>query len=287
MGFMEAANGIPRGPLDLILHSPGGDANAAEGIMRYLRDSGFDPIRAVVPISAMSAATMMALCCDEILMGRHSNLGPIDPQFTIVTPEGPRSAPAQAILDQFTRAQAECGADQSKLAAWLPILRYYGPGLLPQCVSAQKAAEDIVAAAMQAHMFSDLPEPERSNRSKTIAAWFNSHSTHMSHGRELGYREVLDQGVKVSLLEDDNDLQDAVLSAWHGVQMSLARVAVQKLIENSEGKAWVLSGAPTMQIAFGPAPAPPPDPSRPPVSLLPGGDGTRVGGNRAERRRRK
>jgi serine dehydrogenase proteinase len=283
MGFMEAINGIPRGPLDLILHSPGGDGNAAEGIMRYLRDSGFGPIRAIIPLAAMSAATMMALCCDEILMGRHSNLGPIDPQFTINTPEGPRTAPAQAILDQFDRAQTECGQDQTKLAAWLPILRYYGPGLLPQCVTAQKAAEDMVVAGMHEHMFSDLEEPERTDRAKTIASWFNDHSTHMSHGRELGYREVLAHGVKVALLEEDDNLQDAVLSAWHGVQLTLAQVAVQKLIENSEGKAWLLSGAPTLQIALGSGGAPSGPPPIQPVPATPGVN--RAARRHAERKR--
>jgi len=91
--------------------------------MRYLRDVGFDLIRAVIPIATMSASTMMALRCDEILMGCHSQLGPIDPQFTLMTPDGPRTAPAQAILDQFDLANQECPSSPQVLAAWLPILR--------------------------------------------------------------------------------------------------------------------------------------------------------------------
>jgi len=101
----------------------GGDADAAKAIMRYLRDVGFDPIRSVIPIAAMSAATMMALRCDKILMGHHSQLGPIDPQFTLMTPGGPRTAPAQAILDQFDLANQECASSPQVLAACLPILR--------------------------------------------------------------------------------------------------------------------------------------------------------------------
>lgn len=103
---MEAVSNVSERKLDLILTSPGGSPEAAESIMDYLR-SRFDHIRAVVPVAAMSAATMMALACDEILMGTHSQLGPIDPQLTVVTPEGPRSSPAQAILDQFGRAYIE------------------------------------------------------------------------------------------------------------------------------------------------------------------------------------
>jgi Serine dehydrogenase proteinase len=99
-GFMEACSNIHERQVDLILHSPGGNPDAAESIMAYLRQR-FDHIRGVVPLAAMSAATMMALGSDELLMGEHSQLGPVDPQITVTTPEGPRTAPAQAIKDQF------------------------------------------------------------------------------------------------------------------------------------------------------------------------------------------
>lgn len=278
MGFMEAVHGLPQGPLDLILHSPGGDADAAKAIMSYLRDQGFDPIRAIVPIAAMSAATMMALSCDEILMARHSQLGPIDPQFTLVTPEGPRSAPAQAILDQFERAKQECGASPQAMAAWLPILRSYGPGLLSQCLTAQAAAEETVAAALQVHMFKDRPPAEAEQRAQDVAAWFNDHKTHRSHGRPLRYDDVANQKVRVGLLENDKALQDKVLSAWHGVQLSLSQTAVNKLIENNDGNAWILSGSPGLQIMVG---GPPPS-ARGPAGQPPAPQGL----NRAERRRR-
>lgn len=103
-GFMEACAATPERELDLFLHSPGGDPDAAEQICGYLRTQ-FDHIRAIVPVYAMSAATMIALSADEILMGAHSQLGPIDPQITIPTPEGPRTSSAQAIKDQFERVR--------------------------------------------------------------------------------------------------------------------------------------------------------------------------------------
>lgn len=136
-GFMNAIAGLKGRQLDLILTSPGGTAEATESIVSYLR-TRFDHIRVFVPVAAMSAATMMALGADEIVMGAHSQLGPIDPQFTLFTPEGPRSAPAFEILRQFEQAKAEC-KDPGNLPAWTPILRAYTPGLLAQCVT-QKGA---------------------------------------------------------------------------------------------------------------------------------------------------
>ena len=68
---MEAVSNVSERELDLILTRLGGDPDAAGSIMAYLW-TRFGHITAVVPVAAMSAATMMALACDEILMGGHS-----------------------------------------------------------------------------------------------------------------------------------------------------------------------------------------------------------------------
>lgn len=86
-GLMEAVSNVRERDLDLIIHSPGGSAEAAESLVEYIRKR-FDHIRVFVPVAAMSAATMMALSANELVMGQHSQLGPIDPQFIISTPEG-------------------------------------------------------------------------------------------------------------------------------------------------------------------------------------------------------
>ena len=67
--------------LDLILHTPGGNTAAMESIVDYLKSIFGKNIRAIVPQLAMSAGTMIALSCRSIVMGKQSNLGPIDPQF--------------------------------------------------------------------------------------------------------------------------------------------------------------------------------------------------------------
>ena len=142
-GLMEAVSNLEERDLDLIVHSPGGSAEAAESFVEYLRQR-FDHVRVFVPVAAMSAATMVALSANELVMGQHSQLGPIDPQFIISTPEGARSAPAKAILNQFERAKSECTVP-GNLAAWMPILRSYAPGLLTQCEDSRKLASDMVA----------------------------------------------------------------------------------------------------------------------------------------------
>ena len=105
--LVEVSYGLENRNLDLILHSPGGSLEATEAIVSFLR-SRFSHIRVIVPAVAMSAATMLACAADEIILGEHSFLGPIDPQLILRTQSVDRSVPAQAILDDFERAQREC-----------------------------------------------------------------------------------------------------------------------------------------------------------------------------------
>ena len=84
-GFMAVIHKMDRSKgVDLILHTRGGDIAATESIVEYLKMMFGDNIRAIVPQIAMSAGTMIACSCNAIVMGKQSNLGPIDPQFNCI-----------------------------------------------------------------------------------------------------------------------------------------------------------------------------------------------------------
>ncbi|MDI6639901.1 MAG: hypothetical protein QMD78_03660 [Methanocellales archaeon] len=119
-GLMEVIHGLKGSNLDLVVHSPGGSAEAVEAVVLYLRTK-FDDIRLIIPQAAMSAATMLACAANSIVMGKHSFIGPIDPQIVVNSQFGPISVPAQAVLDQFEQARSEC-QDPGRLGSWLPIL---------------------------------------------------------------------------------------------------------------------------------------------------------------------
>src|SRR3981189_2643120 len=67
-------------PLDLVLHTPGGLVLAALQIARAISNHKAR-VTVFVPHYAMSGGTLIALAADEIVMTRHSVLGPIDPQL--------------------------------------------------------------------------------------------------------------------------------------------------------------------------------------------------------------
>jgi len=74
---------VPRNTsVDFLLHTGGGDIDAAEKIVNLLRTAvGTGRLRVIVPDFAKSAGTLIALAADKIVMSDSSELGPIDPQF--------------------------------------------------------------------------------------------------------------------------------------------------------------------------------------------------------------
>jgi hypothetical protein len=234
-GFMEAVYGVTSRNLDLIIHSPGRSPEAAEAIVGYLR-SKFDHIRVFVPHLAMSAATMLACAADQIVMGNHSFIGPIDPQLQLQTAFGPRFVPAQAIIQQFEMAKTE-SADPAKLRAWLPMLSQYGPDLLATCINASDLSKTLVTEWLSQYMFKG--QRGRRRKADDIANWLGSHDVFKTHGRPIS-RDLAEQHkLKILDLESDQDLQDAVLSIYHALVHSFAGTGAVKIIENHLGKAYM------------------------------------------------
>ena len=110
-GFMNVIHKLDaKKGLDLVLHTPGGETAATESLVDYLRSIFGADIRAIIPQLAISAGTMIACSCKEIKMGKHSSLGPIDPQF--------QGIPAHGVVEEFERAHKEIKEDPTKAAVW-------------------------------------------------------------------------------------------------------------------------------------------------------------------------
>lgn len=67
--------------LDFLIVSHGGDPLVSWRIVSLLREQ-FTKVSALIPYCAYSAATLLVLGADEILMHPFSNLGPVDPQLS-------------------------------------------------------------------------------------------------------------------------------------------------------------------------------------------------------------
>lgn len=232
-GFMEAVYGLKNRNLDLILHTGGGSAEATDAIVSYLRQK-FENIRIIIPQAAMSAGTMLACSGDEIVMGKHSFLGPIDPQFILQTSIGLQSVPAHAILEQFEKAQKDIGENPKLLSSWLPMLNQYGPALLVQCNNQIQFGQQLVESWLNNFMF----KGEDGSNAKRIAEYLSHHGNFKTHSKHINSIEAKKLGLKIIDLEHNQTFQEAVLSVFHATMINFNTTAV-KIICNQNGNSFV------------------------------------------------
>jgi ClpP class serine protease len=240
--FMATIKGLDRTKgLDLILHTPGGDIAATESIIDYLMTM-FEDIRVIVPQLAMSGGTMIACSANKILMGKHSSLGPIDPQFNTVY----GMVAAHGILEEFKKAHEEIKADQTKVYVWQPIIAKYTPTLVGECQKALTWAEKIAREKLGVRMFASTTDAtEKKEKIDKVITELGDHSVSLSHGRHLSYAKCVEIGLIVERLEDDQALQENVLSVHHAMMHTLTGTFASKIVENHKGSAVISQAAVT------------------------------------------
>lgn len=226
-GFMLTINKMHKNlGLDLILHTPGGDIAATESLVDYLYSMFGKNIRVIVPQISMSAGTMIALSAKEIVMGKHSNLGPIDPQMGGLA--------CQAILDEFEQAKNDIKLNPQSAPLWQVIISKYHPTFLGACKQAIEWSDEMVSKWLLGNMCKGDEV-----KSKKIMATFSNHKKQKSHSRHISKNECEEVGLNISSLEDDQEFQDLVLTIHHVFMHTFGNTQAVKIIENHEGIAYV------------------------------------------------
>ena len=261
--FMSVMHGMTWSKnLTLLLHTPGGITNAAETIVAYLR-SKFADIEVIVPTYAMSAGTMITLAANRIVMGRQSQLGPIDPQF----PMGQRAQSARAIVDQFEAARKEILGNAAATGVWLPILQTIGPALLQEARNALDYGERMVSGWLEAYMFAETKCAK--SAAEAAAAHFNDAAKHKSHGRRIDRDEARAQDLIVEDLEASQDLQEAVLTLYHLNTIAIEQSSAAKIIHSDLDKMYVKNWTPIVSVPQIQLGTQPPNPTLQPPAVLP------------------
>ena len=226
-GFMLTINKLDRTKgLDLILHTPGGDIAATESLVDYIYSMYDKNIRVIVPQISMSAGTMIAFASKEIVMGKHSNLGPIDPQMGGLA--------CQAVLNEFEHAKEDIKQNPQSAALWQVIISKYHPTFLGACKQAIEWSEKMVFEWLEGNMCDGDKK-----RVKKIVSTFSNHTEQKSHSRHISKKECKDVGLNITDLEDNQDFQDAVLTTHHAFMHTFSNTHCVKIIENHDGIAYV------------------------------------------------
>jgi Serine dehydrogenase proteinase len=247
LGFHEVTHRLKGEALDLLIHSPGGSPDAAESIVEAIR-SRFAGVRIIVPSYAKSAATMMAMSAEEIVLAQDAELGPIDPQM--ITANG--YSPAEAIKEQFLKAGQEIGSDPKRLSVWIPILQQMGPSLLVQCDNAITLSKNLVQQWLTRFMFAG--DADAQGKAKAVADYLGQHSNFKSHGRCIRRSELVAQnlGLKLVELEADKDLYDKVWAVYCALDVIFGITGIYKVFYNSNDQAVIRAQAVHQMLAARP-----------------------------------
>lgn len=195
--------------LDLFLYSRGGSVDAPWPIICLLREY-CESLGVLIPFRAHSAATLVALGCDEIVMTPQAELGPIDPALNRLTPQEGGTAVQEEIRVEdvmsyvgFIRDKAGLG-DQAAIASSVGIL---AEKLSPWVVGSIYRTHShirVVARKLLASRSASTDEQRLGLIIESLA------EKTYSHGHAVGRREAKELGLPVTAAADDPEL-DALL----------------------------------------------------------------------------
>jgi hypothetical protein len=121
--------------------------------------------------------------------------------------------------------------------AWHAILQKYSPTIIGECQKAIKWSESMTREWLKTGMFRDnVNAPEKI---KSILNGLGSHAITLAHDRHISLARARDMGIKVTALEENPEIQDAVLSAHHLLIQTLSETSAFKIIENHKGIAFI------------------------------------------------
>jgi len=194
LGIVELLHNVsPDSDIDLLLHTGGGDIDAAEKTMFLLRSAvGEGRLRVIVPDFAKSAGTLMAVAADAIVMSNSSELGPIDPQ--IVLRDGRGNAIQHSVatyLDAFAEHSAALRRDAND-----PVARAMLNKIDPETVNAYAAVKDRARKLAEDH----LKQGMKVANFTEIANALIDNKRWLTHGQVIGYQNAKSIGLTVEYL---------------------------------------------------------------------------------------
>ncbi|MCL1967731.1 MAG: hypothetical protein FWF67_07585 [Fibromonadales bacterium] len=194
--LIDQINEIPleKKEIDFLIISNGGDPITALRIITILRER-FEKITVLVPYVAFSAATILALGADEIIMHPYSNLGPVDPQLSIIKQNkiGQQSQFTFSSEDirnyiEFIRSDVGITDQQHLISAFNSLAGEVGSLPIGSSKRSQQLSLSLSAKMLETHM-------EDKNKAASIAKALNSSYYH--HGYAVGRKEAKEIGLNI------------------------------------------------------------------------------------------
>lgn len=212
--------------VDILIHSPGGVAEATERIVSLLRNR-FTNVCFLVPHSAYSAATMLALSGNEIILHPSATLGPIDPQIGGV--------PARSIRRGFDKVRELLKEEGPEaLPAYVPLLEKLTLQMLELCDDSLKLSQELVKEWLAQYMFGG--QDGFSDIIEKAVQYFSDYDIHKTHGRPLTLDKINPLGLKIRQAEPP--IRELMWEAHILLYGFFGITPFVKLFENNNGLSW-------------------------------------------------
>ena len=244
-GFTDLINSIQGSDsIDVLMHSPGGYPDATERIVEILRNK-FKEVHFLIPHSAYSAATMLALSGNSITLHPSATMGPIDPQIN--------GTPARSMKRGFEKIKERVKQEgPESLPAYIPLIEKYTIDLLEQCEDALNLSKILVSSWLKTYMLGDGKDHEE--QIKKAVDYFSDYDTHLTHSRPLVFSKTQEFGLNIFLSE--GELTELLWEVHLLLDGFFECTAFVKLFENAYGVSWGRQGLPLNQQTP-PQPSPP------------------------------
>lgn len=224
-GFTDLVSSVSEDydSVDIMLHSPGGSPDATERIVNLIRNR-FNNVEFLIPHSAYSAATMMALSGNKIILHPSATLGPIDPQIN--------GTPARAIIRGFENVRDLIQEEgPSIVPAYLPMLKKLTLEYLEQC----KDAEDLSTLLAKDWLINHMYQGKEVNVEEIdeLVDFLTNYDDHKIHSRPIFFDKIKDYHIEVE--KADGDLSKLMREAYILLNGFFSVTNFVKVYENSDG----------------------------------------------------
>jgi hypothetical protein len=237
----DLLKGVDSQKLDMYLETPGGSAEAAEDIVKFLHTK-FKEICFVVTGEAKSAGTIMVLSGDEILMTDTGSLGPIDAQVKI----GRSVISAHDYKEWADNKMKEAEKNKRLNPFDATMVAQISPGELMGVNHALKYAEELVSEWLVKYKFKNWTETEtrklpvtkemKGDCAKRIAGELTNHSKWRTHGRSIKAADLQNIGLRITTINSTSDLGDIVYRIQTVCRLLLGSTSTYKIFATEKEK---------------------------------------------------
>lgn len=195
--------------IDLLINSYGGDGLTSWRLITLIREylGKEGKITCMVPFHAFSAATLLAVGCDEIYLHPWASLGPVDPQITVNNKDGTQQFAYEDVsaYTNFLKEEAGITEQKEKVELLSQLFNQIAPSVIGGAKRASMQSTTMAEKLLKLHMTGNDAQNAESIAQKLSKNYF-------SHGHAVTKTEAKELGLKIA--EDDPEIERIIWAIY-------------------------------------------------------------------------